>query len=101
ADPLRAEDTGGLARDEEVATREDVVVAVPQLEARLLDRRARSDARIRDDDVDPAEGEDSGAVGPDDGLLVQDVGARADRRVPELGSKRPSAVCIEIGHDDA
>ena len=44
-----------LARDEEVAGAEDRVVALPLGERRLLDRRARGDAGVRDDDVDAAE----------------------------------------------
>ena len=43
-----------LARDEEVARHEDLVVAAPLGERRVLQRRARRDAGVRDDDVDAA-----------------------------------------------
>ena len=46
AHALGAQDTCRLACDQEVAAGEDVVVAIPELEARLFDRRARRDAGV-------------------------------------------------------
>ena len=98
---LRAQHACRLARDEEVAAGEDVVVAVPELERRLLDRRARRDPRVRDDDVDAAEREHAVSVGGDDGHLVGDIGSNADRDIAEVSGQPEHAFLVEIRRDDA
>ena len=44
----------GLARDEEIAGREDVHVPLPHGELGVLERRGGGDAGVRDEDVDAA-----------------------------------------------
>ena len=67
AAPLPLQDAEGLARDEEVAGREDRVQPLPVLEARVLDGARRRDAGGEHRHVHAAEGQDGLPEGADDG----------------------------------
>jgi hypothetical protein len=64
ADGLLPQDPERLARDQEVAGDEDVVVAVPLVERGVLERRARGDAGVGDEDVDAAVARHASANAP-------------------------------------
>jgi len=96
---LRPEEHAPLTATRSSA-REDVVCYGPERQGRLLDRRARCDARIRDDDVDTTEREHRGAV-----ASMTDASSRRsrkrDRDVAELGGQRTRASASRSVADDA
>ena len=101
AAPLALEHRERLARDEEVAGHEDLVVAAPLVERRLLQRGARRDARVRDDDVDAAEALDGRGEGGPHRVLARDVAADREPVVAELRHRLGGARPVEVEGDHA
>ena len=91
---------------QEIAGGEDRDVAVPKFERGVLERRRRGDARVGDDDVDPAVAEDGVAERGLRRRLVRHVADHACDRVlaeklAEFGDGPIEARSVDVREHDA